>query len=105
MDHPFRTCFYDEDEEGLTNYAERSYFSPVPRNWLFDGTATVMRSYDRPVSEWVDMLRMEGLPLRRLLEPQAPESIVDELFPEDGPLASLRNVPHTLILAAGGEDA
>jgi 2-polyprenyl-3-methyl-5-hydroxy-6-metoxy-1,4-benzoquinol methylase len=105
MDHPFRSCFYDEDEDELTNYAERSYFGNEPRNWLFDGTATIMRSYDHPVSAWVELLREAGLPLRRLLEPPTPPEILDELFPEDGPLASLRNVPHTLILVAGGEDA
>lgn len=106
LDHPFRSCFYDTASDDaasseLTNYAEQSYFDSSARLWRFDGTATTMRSYDRPVGHWIDMLRDAGLPLIRLLEPLVPPDILDVHFPIDGPLASLRNIPHTLILVAG----
>ena len=101
LDHPLRTCFIDDESSGLTNYPERSYFSKEPRIWPFDGTGTVMRSFDRSTGEWVDRLRAAGIPLIRLLEPPVPQDVLDDLFPADGPLASLRNIPHTLILVAG----
>lgn len=101
MDHPVRSCFMDEDTSQLTNYVERSYWSAEPRRWMFDGTTTTMQSYDRTVGQWADLLPRAGLRLLRLLEPQTPVDVLDQVFPEDGPLAGLRHIPHTLILVAG----
>lgn len=99
-DHPMRSCFLDEQSNELTNYAERSYFATGPRRWSFDGKGTPMVSYDRSVERWVTLLHEADLSLVQLREPPVPPEMLDDLFPLDGPLAPLRNIPHTLVLAA-----
>lgn len=100
VDHPFRGCFYDSETQELTSYPDRSYFDAGPRSWNFAETGAVMRTYERPVSIWIDLLHEAGFRIRRLLEPPAPPDLLEELFPHDGPLAALRNIPHTLIVSA-----
>ena len=104
LDHPIRSCFQDTASSDMTNYPERNYFATEPRRWMFNGTATRMTTYVRTTGRWVDMLREGGLQLIQLLEPPVPTDILDELYPEDGPLASLRHIPHTLILVACASD-
>ncbi len=100
MDHPLRACFHDAETSELTNYPEQDYFSAEPRHWLYDGAVVQMTSYERTIGDWTDALRHAGFLLQRIVEPQAPAHILDDFFPEDGALASLRNIPHTLILIA-----
>ncbi len=100
LDHPFRGCFYDAENQELTSYPAQSYFDAAPRPWPFADTGATMRTLERPVSAWVDLLHEAGFAVQRLLEPPAPPDLLDELFPVDGALAGLRNIPHTLILVA-----
>lgn len=100
MDHPFRTCFIDIDSSDLTNYPERSYFATKARTWPFAESGVMMKSFDRSIGEWIDLLSETGFRLVRLVEPRPPSQALDDFFPVDGPLAPLRNIPHTLILTA-----
>lgn len=101
VEHPVHACFYEDGTSDMTNYPERSYFDAGPRRWNFIHAGYPMRSYERTIGQWIDLLHRAGFSLLRLLEPATPAAILDGFFPEDGPLASLRNIPHTLILAAG----
>lgn len=100
LDHPVRGCFYDAETQELTGYPDRSYFDARPRTWTLADSGAIMRTVERSVSAWVDLLLDAGFQVRRLLEPQAPLELLDELFPSDGALAALRNIPHTIIVAA-----
>jgi hypothetical protein len=64
-----------------------------------------MRSYHRPLGEWVALVLAAGLHLTQLLEVRAPENVCDDLWPEDSPFAPLRLIPHTAILVATAPDA
>jgi len=104
IDHPVRSCFYDCETQELTGYPERSYYESRPRSWLFANTHVLMRTFDRPLSLWVDLLIGAGFHVRRLVEPPVPPHWLDELFPADSALAALRNIPHTLIIVADASD-
>lgn len=100
LDHPFRDCFFDDAEQELTPYPARDYFAARPLMWTFTGTGVQMRSYHHPLATWIDMLHAAGFRLLRLLEPLPPVELLDELWPEDGPLAVLRHLPQTVIFVA-----
>ena len=38
LDHPFRDCFFDFEENDVTLYPARSYFDHSPMAWTFDDT-------------------------------------------------------------------
>jgi len=101
LDHPFRDCFADPDEDfEPTIYASRSYFDPKPMRWLFGNTGVPMVSYHRTVAEWVTLLADAGFGLRRMLEPEPPAEMLDEIWPLDDALSALRLVPPTIIFLA-----
>ena len=96
LDHPMRDCFYDAETEDLAGFPVRSYFDRAPLAWSF-GAERPMQSRHLPLSAWLDHFTAAGFGLLRLVEPLTPPDLLDELWPDDGPLASLRAVPHTLI--------
>lgn len=100
LDHPFRDCFYDAEEQEETIYPARSYFDQTPMLWPLGDTGIQMHSYHRTTSEWLTRLRKAGFVLIDLLEPDLPDAILDELWPEDSPLGPRRNVPQTIIFVA-----
>lgn len=100
LDHPFRDCFHDDEEDETAIYPVRSYFDRSPMRWTFSNSGVEMVSYHRSVAAWCDMLAAAGFRLVRLLEPEAPTEMLDEIWPEDGALASMRSVPQTIIFVA-----
>jgi SAM-dependent methyltransferase len=99
LDHPIRDCFFDQEEDELAGYPVRSYFDPSPLCWSFDA-AHPMQSHHRTVAGWLLSLHEAGFALRGLFEPPVPPDLLNELWPDDSPLAPLRALPHTLILDA-----
>lgn len=99
-DHPLRMAFTDPVEGELSPIPVRSYFETAPLRWRYPGTGATLRSYSRPVGDWLALVQDAGLRVTQLLEPPLPSSLADELFAEDDSLAPLRLIPHTLIVAA-----
>lgn len=100
LDHPFRDCFFDQEDAELTIYPSRNYFDRTPMRWLFGDTNVVMASYHHTLAEWLEMLDHAGFALRRMVEPPASEEMLDEIWPPDDALAALRNLPQTIIFVA-----
>lgn len=100
LDHPFRNCFFDFEEDDLTLYPARSYFDPAPMAWTFADTGVWMHSYHHTIAEWIDMLAQAGFRLVRLLEPSPPAELLDEIWHCDDPLSALRHIPPTVIFVA-----
>ena len=100
LDHPFRDCFFDQEDEELTIYASRNYFDNTPMRWLFGDTNVVMASYHYTIAEWLEMLAQAGFTLRRLVEPPASEEMLNEIWPPDDALSAMRNLPQTIIFVA-----
>ena len=97
LDHPFRTLFFDEEEQELVLYPVRSYFAERPIHWRFPGANRPMLSHHRTIATWLELLHNAGLHLVRLVEVQTPPAVADEQWPEGDPLFSMRNLPHTAI--------
>ncbi len=100
LDHPFRDCFHDDEDDTVTIYPVRSYFNNSPMRWTFGQRGIPMQSYHRSIGQWCEMLVAAGLRLSRLLEPESPVEMLDEIWPVDDPLASMRMVPQTIIFVA-----
>lgn len=100
LDHPIRTCFFDPVDQELTLFPGQSYFDTTPRRWFFPEAHVPMQSYHYTISQWVDLLHGAGLRLLRLIEPVLPDEVLRELWPDDDPLSSMRNLPQTLIVCA-----
>ncbi len=100
LDHPFRDCFFDFEENDITLYPARSYFDHDAMAWTFGDTGVWMHSYHHTVAEWIDMLHAAGFRLQRLLEPSPPADMLDEIWPYDDPLSALRHIPPTIIFVA-----
>ncbi len=100
LDHPFRDCFFDQEEQEETIYPARSYFDTRPMRWNFSDSGVPMLSYHRPIAEWLTLLSGAGFVLRRLLEPPPPADLAAEIWPDDSPLAANRHVPQTIIFVA-----
>jgi SAM-dependent methyltransferase len=100
LDHPFRDCFWDEedDEESLT--PARSYFLRGAMDWRFDG-GEWMRSYHRTVGDWIALLGAAGLRVQKILEPEpalAPGT--EDAWAESYDLETARVIPQTIIFVA-----
>jgi hypothetical protein len=101
LDHPFRDCFLDEEEDEVTLYATRSYFDNRPMRWHWDTRdGILMQSHHHTVAQWIDMLHGAGFRLQRLIEPIPPTAMLDEIWPMDDALAAMRHIPPTIIFAA-----
>lgn len=100
LDHPFRDCFHDDEEDAIAIFPVRSYYDNGPMHWTFGGSGVAMQSYHRSIAQWIEMSTAAGLRLTRLLEPEPPTEMLDEIWPVDGPLASMRMVPQTIIFVA-----
>lgn len=100
LDHPFRDCFHDDEEDAIAIYPVRSYFDGSPMHWTFGPRSTPMQSYHRSIAQWTELLTTAGFQLTRLLEPEPPVEMLDEIWPVDDPLASMRLVPQTIIFVA-----
>jgi SAM-dependent methyltransferase len=99
LDHPIRACFFDPNEHELVGYPARNYFDDTPLAWSFSSDIP-MYSYYRPLAQWFSSLHEAELRVVKLLELPAVPELLDELWPEDSPLAPLRLLPHTAILVA-----
>ncbi len=101
LDHPFRDCFLDEEEDEVVLYPARSYFDRRPMSWTWVIEEVVlMRSYHRTIADWFDMLTTAGFRVHRLLEPAPPAELVEEIWPSDDALSSMRHIPQTIIFVA-----
>lgn len=100
LDHPFRDCFADNENDEMSIVPVRSYFANAPMRWQWGNTGIRMESYHWSIAQWIDMLTSAGFYLRRLLEPSPPVDMLDAVWPTDDALASLRLVPQTIIFAA-----
>ncbi len=100
IDHPLRNCFYDAEMEELSPYPVRSYDDASPLLWNF-AAGIPMQMYHYPLGKWLAWVVEAGLQVLQVVEASAPPDICDELWPEDSPLAPLRNIPHTAIIVAG----
>ena len=101
LDHPFRDCFFDAEDDDMAVFPVRSYFDPAPMHWHWSGAANLaMTSHHHTIAAWVEMLATAGLHLRRLLEPAPPADLLDEIWPSDDALAALRLIPQTIIFVA-----
>jgi SAM-dependent methyltransferase len=99
IDHPLRNCFYDTEMEELSPYPVRSYNDQAPLLWNFE-VGMPMQAHHQPLGQWMAWIVEAGLHLQQLIEALAPLELCNELWPEDSPLAPLRNIPHTAILVA-----
>ena len=99
IDHPLRNCFFDAEMDEFTPYPARSYFDNDPIEWRFEPDVPMV-AHHQPLGQWVEWLLEAGWQLRRLIEAPAPQTVCDELWPEDSPLSPLRMIPHTAILVA-----
>jgi SAM-dependent methyltransferase len=100
LDHPLRDCFVDLEEGEMSVYPTRSYGQRDVLRWPFNESGVWLESYHRSISDWIDLLHSASLRLQRLLEPPLPHDLADELYPNDSPLAPLRNLPPTIIFLA-----
>ena len=101
LDHPFRDCFLDEEEDEVTLYAARSYFDNRPMRWRWgEHDGIPMHSHHHTIAQWLDMLHSAGFRLRRLIEPAPPTEMLDEIWPMDDALAAMRHIPPTIIFSA-----
>jgi SAM-dependent methyltransferase len=104
LDHPFRDCFNDIDptsgSEEMSIVPTRSYFDNAPMRWGWGNTGIRMESYHFSIGQWSEMLAAAGFQLRRILEPAPPADVLDEIWPLDDALASLRLIPQTIIFLA-----
>ena len=100
LDHPLRDSFFDEEDGEMSIYPVREYFDEEPLRWRYKGVGLPMHSQHRTVSGWLDLIREAGLQLIRLVEPLPPPDLLDEMWPEDGPHAPLRNLPQAIICVA-----
>ena len=100
LDHPFRDCFADDEDDEMSITPVRSYFANEPMRWNWGNTGVRMESYHFSIGQWSEMLTAAGFALRRILEPAPPEDMLDEIWPYDDALASLRLIPQTIIFVA-----
>lgn len=101
LDHPFRDCFWDEDDDEQTLFPVRSYFDDRPTDWRFGGhTGARMRSYHRTTAHWIDLLHAAGFRLIRLLEPSPPANLADDSWATDYDTEIAMKVPQTIIFVA-----
>jgi SAM-dependent methyltransferase len=99
FDHPIRNCFYDSDSAELAPFPIHGYFESEALSWYFD-PGVPMQAHHFPLGQWVTWIREAGLTLEEMIEAPAPDAVCDELWPQDSPLAPLRNIPHSAILVA-----
>jgi SAM-dependent methyltransferase len=100
LDHPLRDCFRDLEDDDLMPYPVRSYFDRAAWQWEFPGSGVFLRSQRRTIGDWLDVVQDAGFGRVRMVEPLVPSDLMDEFWPEDSALASLRMIPHTLIVLA-----
>lgn len=104
LDHPFRDCFIDfetpDGREEMSIVPARSYFDNSPLQWNWGNTGIRMASHHFSIGHWTEMLAGAGFQVRRILEPAPPTDMLDEIWPLDDPLASLRLIPQTIIFTA-----
>ena len=101
LDHPFRECFWDEDngEDGLQ--AVRSYYTRGAVDWQFGSSGEWMRSYHRTIGDWVALLRDANLQVERILEPEPVLSPEEQTsWSESYDLEAARLIPQTIIFVA-----
>jgi SAM-dependent methyltransferase len=100
LDHPVRSCFWDEEQQAETIYPVRSYFDHRPLIWPFADTGVEMRTIHRTVSQWVELLVGAGFRLQRLLEPPLPTDLVTEPWTDEYTREVAGKLPQTLIVVA-----
>jgi hypothetical protein len=87
FDHPVRDSFYDAEMEELNPYPVQSYHRASAFHWHFAADVP-MRSFHRPLGDWIGLVVDAGFTLRKLVEAPAPA------------VAPLRLIPHTAIVVA-----
>ncbi len=101
LDHPFRDCFWDEEDDEHVLFPARSYFDTRPTDWRFGGhTGALMRSYHRTTADWIDLLTAAGFRLIRLLEPAPSTNLADDPWATDYDIEVAMKVPQTIIFVA-----
>lgn len=106
LDHPFRDVFWDQEEGEESLVPARSYWTRGPNEWQFSETGQWMRSYQRTVGDWVDLLHGAGLRVERIVEPEpvlvAEEDVAwaDNYGPSELELELVKLIPQTIIYVA-----
>ena len=100
LDHPMRSCFWDEETQEDSFVPVRSYFAEGPMVWPFSETGILMRSFHRTTATWIDLLHQAGFRLRRLLEPAPPEDLAADPWADDYAQEIATKIPQTIIFVA-----
>ena len=100
QDHPIRACFWDQETEDEDVLPARNYFDTQPMRWSFADTGAPMRTYHRPLSQWLDWLHESNLTFRRLLEFSIPPDWADDPWADEYTSEIAVYLPQTMILIA-----
>lgn len=100
QDHPIRACFWDQEVEDEGVLPARRYSDTTPMRWSFADTGAPMRSYHRPLTQWLDWLHEEKLVLRRLLEFAAPPEWAEDPWADEYTSHVAVYLPQSMILIA-----
>jgi SAM-dependent methyltransferase len=100
LDHPFRDCFFDAEDDAMSIVPTHSYFDNRALRWRWSNRDVTMQSYHHTIGQWSDLLSGAGFQLLRILEPPASQEMLDAIWPVDDALAALRLIPQTIIFVA-----
>jgi len=101
LDHPFRDCFWDDDNGEESLQPLRSYFTRGAMDWQFGSSGEWMRSYHRTIGDWVALLHDANLQVERILEPEPVLSAEEQTsWSESYDLEAARLIPQTIIFVA-----
>ncbi len=101
LDHPFRDCFWDDEDDEHVLFPVRSYFDTRPTDWRFEGhTGATMRTYHRTIADWIDLLTGAGFRLVRLLEPSPLPTLADDPWATDYDIEVAMKVPQVIVFVA-----
>ncbi|MEZ4634952.1 MAG: class I SAM-dependent methyltransferase [Caldilineaceae bacterium] len=104
QDHPIRACFWDQDAEDEGVLPTRRYFDTGPMRWSFADTGAPMRTYHRPLAQWLDWIGEAGLIFHRLLEFSIPPDWADDPWADEYTRDVAVHLPQTMILIAEKPD-
>ena len=101
LDHPFRDCFWDDDNGEESLQPLRSYFTRGAMDWQFGSNGEWMRSYHRTVGDWVALLHDANLQVERIIEPEPVLSPEEQAsWSESYDLEAAKLIPQTIIFVA-----
>ena len=101
LDHPFRDCFWDDDNGEESLQPLRSYFTRGAMDWQFGSSGEWMRSYHRTIGDWIALLHDANLQVERILEPEPVLTAEEQAsWSESYDLEAAKLIPQTIIFVA-----